>query len=372
MTQTLPERNKKKNMSESTVAEIIEMIFSERKQEFKTRVVSDFLEALGYTDIEAEPKFGDLRADYLVHHNNKSFLIEAGSPSLDEGGIFDLETRMNVERLEESIEQKFERELPKEFRDCFLEGSHDGLVRGEFSPESIVDRIAKHILPWRERISDLPTYMSTASSAYRRYEQFPKEFLDEYYGLSIPYPYGSRTVLSKDDDGKQFDWNLRWRLLRRHGRYGPRNRWCMFGFGGGEPAAYNLADEINRKADMYRSKVKSTPGLAEYPIVLFMDGRPFFRAAGGYDFSDLDTALSRRIVWKDGIPSAVVVVGTWGVPSGADIERLEDLSERSADVVFYPKPELPTKPYPLCFNPFLRRRDLVRLWSVQRHLIPVE
>ena len=146
----------------------------------------------------------------------------------------------------------------------------------------------------------------------------------------------------------------------------------MFGRAGGEPAPYNLADAINSKAEEYRSRIQDQPQLRKYPIVFFMDGRPFLRAEGGYDISDLDTALSSRIIWKDDIPTAVVVVGTWGIPSGVDIERLEDLSERSADMVFYPRPEQSRRAYPVCLNPFVARRNMVRLWSVQRHLIPIE
>ena len=359
-------------MSESKVTEIIEMILEERAQEFETSVVPNFLKRLGYTNIEVGPKLATLRADYLVHHNGESFYVEVGSPSLDEGGIFDPETMMNEKILEELISRKFEEELPEEFQDCFLEGSYDGLVRGVFSPDSTVAQILEDISPWKDRIAELPTYTSELSNVYRTYEMFSEDFLNEYYGFSIPYPYGTQTVLSKDEKEKEQQWTLKWRLLRRHERYGPKKRHCMFGRGGGEPASYNLANEINRKAEMYRSKIRTDPELAKYPIVFFMDGRPFLRTVGGYDLSDLDTALSGEIVWKDDIPTAVVVVGTWGVPSGVDIERLEELSDRSADMVFYPNPEQSSRRYPLCLNPFVSRRDLVRLWSVQRHLIPIE
>ena len=163
-------------MSESKATEIIEILLGDRERDFEKRVVPAFLKKLGYTDIELEPKLGDLRADFLVRHEGQAFYIEASSPSLDKKGIFDPETMLYAELLEEIISRKFEKELPKEFQDCFLEGSCDGLVQGESSLRSLVEQILNDIRPWKDRIADLPTYTSEPSIAYRRYETFPKEF----------------------------------------------------------------------------------------------------------------------------------------------------------------------------------------------------
>ena len=349
----------------------IDTILQNRWQDFEKRLVPNFLEELGYTEIVPEPKFGTGRVDYLVRHNGESFYVESISPSLDEGGLFDPSTMAYIQRLEELISRKFDRELPEVFQDCFLEGDYDGLLRQEVPDLYITQSIIEKILPWRNRITELPRFTSEASSAYRSYEQFPKEFLDKYYGFSIPYPFGSLTLTHTENNKKRWEWTLRWRLLRQHKKYGPRYRRCLFGGAGGNPASYNLAKGINIKAKMYREWIRTEPKLKNYPVVFFMDGRPFLRMSGSYDFSDLDIAFSHEVEWRGDIPSAVVIIGTWGVPRGVPMDQLERLSEHSADMVFYPYPERDSRKYPVCLNPFLKIREMVRHWSVQRHLVPV-
>ena len=91
----------------------VQGFMQERQEDFEDRIVLDFLQSLGYTEIEPQPTFGSGKADYLVHFARQSFYVEAHSPDLSKGNIFDYQTEVNYWRFVELFERKFSAVLPQ-------------------------------------------------------------------------------------------------------------------------------------------------------------------------------------------------------------------------------------------------------------------
>ena len=344
-------------------------ILQEKQEDFQDRVVLNFLVELGYIDIKKEPDCGSGKADYLVRHNGGEYFVEAHSPDLEKQGIDDLDTIDKVQSLVDLIGRQAMRELPEIYQDCFLDGECDGLLGREVQGSEVLRGIIDKIRPWKDRIAELPAFNTEEAWHYRQYESWPEEALFERYGITIPYAHGSLSVSHTDRNAKQRHWRLAWRLLRRHERYGPSVWRCMFGGDGGRPESHNMANGISKKADKHRKRIRKDPELERMPFVIFMDGRAFLGSEGRYEFFELEAALIRDYKWRPGAPDAVVIVGTWGVPRGTDSSVLEERAEHSGDVMFNPCSYGPGRSYPICLNPLLLNRRMIRLWRVGTHLI---
>ena len=69
----------------------VQGFMQERQRDFQDRVVLNFLQSLGYTEIEPEPTFGSGRVDYRVRYAGQDFYVEANSPDLSKGNLFDFQ-----------------------------------------------------------------------------------------------------------------------------------------------------------------------------------------------------------------------------------------------------------------------------------------
>ena len=132
---------------------------------------------------------------------------------------------------------------------------------------------------------------------------------------------------------------------------------------------YIIPYGISKKAVRHRKRIRTHPELARMSFVIFMDGRAYDRAEGRYEFFELEAALINDYKWRPETPDAVVIVGTWGVPPRTDTSVLEKLAEHSGDVMFNPCSYAPGRSYPICLNPLLLNRRMIRLWRVGTHLI---
>ena len=282
---------------------------------------------------------------------------------------------MNFWRFHELFESKFVEFLPEAFQDCFLEASRDGVLGREVKGPEIEEEIFQKIRPWQDRIADLPEYTNSDVQQFRYYEWegVSAKNLKSVWGVEIPYPHGVFTVShTAKGEKKAKVWKLKWRLLRKHHRYGPRRGFILCGGGGASGPSHNMGKGIAKKTEKYRKRCKDARQYARFPFVLFLDGRPLPTPGFDYDFSDLQMLFTHSYRWKGRDPDAIVVVGTWGVPRGVEPSKRKELEETTADMVFNPlRLKLQRNRYPRCLNPFLRKWP-IRQWSIGEYLLPVD
>ena len=347
-----------------------ETIRQERSSDFEDRVVSNFLKKLGYDDIVKEPKCGSGEPDYLVHYAKEKFFVEAHSPDLTKNGPFELETQLNLDHFEGLVSRKVKEKVPEVYEHCCLYLDCNGLLRRQAYGREVKQGIIKELRKWRDRISELPTYSSDESYQYSQYEDWLDEYL-ELLGISIPYPYGSLVIPhTSRRTGKETTCTIQWRLLRRHDKYGPHGWRCLRSGGGGVPTANNVAKGIKTKIEQHRDRIKGDLQLDKIPFVVFLDGRSCRNLGRPGDFFDLGVAFIRDAEWHSKTPDAVVLVGLWGVPS-KQYSFSKEAEELSGDMIFNPRKYRSGRRYPSCFQPFLQRCAMVRLWSVREHLSSV-
>ena len=341
-----------------------------RQLNFQDRLVPDFINMLGYRDewITKEPKCGSGKADYLVEDPAGKFFIEAHSPDLSRGSLLDVETRVRTERFENELSRRAQRTLPTIFEQCFLMLEYGSigstLTRDVTGPEVI--SILNKLSQWAERIDEIPEYTNDRVRSYRLYELCP-ELDPREFEVKIPYPYGSLVISSS-----RGDYTIRWKLLRRHRKYGPKKpHMFLTGGPGGDATPYNAARGVKRKIEQHRKRVKCDPEAQDIPLILFLDGRSDLHFGKAGDHFDLDRLFAEEIRWGSQIPHAIVLVGTWGVPTGATLSG--EVEGRMGDMIFNPRDPRIGKPYLQCFTRFLRPKcDVVRLWTTRRHIVPIE
>ena len=340
-------------------------ILENRERDFQDRVVLDFLKNLGYNDkqITKEPECGTGYADYLVQYGTQQFFIEASSPNLSKKSLLDLKTRFHLGEFEELVKRRVSQRLPDIFQRCCLSVNYGTGASGPTLPDEVkgpqVDTIIDKVRPWKDRIDEIAEWASEEPRSYRYCEEYTEEFLQQEK-IIIPYPYGSITVRKGDES-----YTIRWKLLRRHHRYGPRKWRCMATGGGGDATPYNLVRSITKKTKRHGKRSKGDSNVEDIPLVLFMDGRSCLHFGSAGSFFCLDRAFS-DIKWQSKTPHAVVLVGAWGLPVG--FPRSKELEEKTGDMIVHPR----HKEYLYCLRPFLRSRVTVRLWSTITNLIPVE
>ena len=129
---------------------------------------------------------------------------------------------------------------------------------------------------------------------------------------------------------------------------------------------------IAKKTATYRKRCKIARQYARFPFVLFLDGRSHPTPGFPYDFTDLELVFTHNYKWKDRDPNAVVIVGTWGVPSDVERSKRKELEETTADMVFNPlRLKSQRNQHPQCLNLFLRKWP-IRKWSIGEYLLPVD
>ena len=344
----------------------LKSILRNRELDFQDRVVLNFIRELGYKDqwIVKEPQCGRGRADYLVETPVGQFFIEAHSPDLSKKSLMDLETRDRATRFEELLSRRVQRTLPKIFERCCLMvnygtgSSGPTLTRDVEGPE--VNSILNKLCQWIERIDKLPEYTSEKSRAYRWWESCPESTLKQLK-ITIPYPFGTLIIAS----GKG-DYTIGWKLLKRHYKYGPGEWMCLSSGGGGDATPCNAARGFKKKIEQHRRRVMDHPEVKDIPLVLFLDGRSDLHFGSGGDYSDLNRFFADEIRWGSTIPHAVVLIGAWGLPVNTAASK--EVEEQTGDMIFNQRDPSVSKPHLLCLNPFIQRRDVIRLWTVHRNI----
>lgn len=345
-------------------------ILRARELDFQNRVVLNFLRELGYIEnnIVEDPRCGNGRADYLVTHNGEQFYVEAHSPNLTKKGLHDVGTRAKQHRFEELVARRVRRALPEIYKKCHLfldygTEANDSVMPTDVQGPVVIREIVEKLLPWKRRISELPEYPSSEFSMFRRWERYPKEFL-ELYNVSIPYPYGKLVVTDRKGSSS---YTIRWSLLKHRVPHDPPV-FCLAARGGSDPTSYNAAQAIRKKSEQHRGWIKGHPNLECVPLILFLDGRSCLHIGSAGDFNDLDMIFAYHVEWRSNGPDAVILIGTWGVPSGKILPT--EVEEGSGDMIFNPR-RRSEKHYPICLNPFLRKQGMVRLWGIGKSLQPV-
>ena len=350
-------------------------------------LVRRFLRAVGYTQIEDEPEIGTKRADLLVTRGAGRFFVEAKSPHLMRGTLFDPDHFDRVMHFGKDTTRYVKKRFGTLYENCIMTGSWDGFLGRGIAAEEIRQELEplKH---WVGRVKELPTerglekwypwldsYESVKTSIKNHPEREPEAVRHiksrcPVYDEIPSYPYGRFSVpYPAPRQGKPQEWHCTWRLLRRD-RFRAVTRGFTFIGGGGPGGSWHRIEPTVEKAIKdYKKKLKLAEGqyteLPCVPLILFVDGRT---ADHNLDKDDLDLAFARG-VWKGGpsknypkVPLGVIVLGTpmrGGSQSGSDL---------AGD--FIHNPYWGTS-FPPVINPLLRTHRL-RDWSVEKTLQQVE
>ena len=345
--------------------------------------VQQFLEALGYTQIENHPKIGTKRADLLVTSGEGSFLVEAKSPHLMRGTLFDPDHIARVKQFERDTTSYVKKQFRTLDQNCMMTGSWNGVLGREIAARDIRNWLGP-LKDWVGREKELPTEGDLWEwySWLESYE-FAKEYIADrpdletqdvriikaqcpYYDDIPPYPFGRVTVRSsKTKQGKPQEWNCTWRLVRRDRHHPVRDGFTFLGGGGPGGSSHRIAPTVDKAIKDYKKKLNRVnglrPDLSRVPLILFVDGRT---AGHDWDKDELDLAFAQR-VWASGpsenypeIPLGVILLGTpvlGGSQNGGDTV---------GDLVHNP---FWGTSFPPIINPLLRTHWL-RHWSVMKTL----
>lgn len=349
-------------------------------------LVRRFLKALDYTQIEDEPEIGTNRADLLVTTGEGRFFVEAKSPHLMRGTLFDPDHFALVKLFEKEVTQYVQKWFPTLYENCIMCGSWDGFLGRGIATDQIRNWFEplKH---WVDRENELPTdgnlrkwydWLDIYESVKTDIENNPEleretgfiKFQCPVYDEIPAYPSGRFSVRTPTPkQGKPQEWHCTWRLLRRD-RFHPVTSGFTF-IGGGGPAGshHRIESTVEKAIREYKKKLELAEGqhpeLPRVPMILFVDGRTADRSL---DKDDLDLAFARG-VWKGGpskkyprVPLGVIVLGT----------DMSGESQSSGDMFgdFIHNPFWGTS-FPPVINPLLQTYRL-RDWSVVKTLQQVQ
>ena len=351
-------------------------------------LVRRFLKAIGYTQIEKHPKIGtNKRAELLVTTGEGRFFVEAKSPHLMKGTLFDPDHCALVRQFERDVTQYVKKRFGTLYENCIMDGNWDGFLGRGIAAEKIKQWL-EPLKPWVGREKELPTErdlrkwydcLDTYEIVKTFIESHPKlepeavrfiKFQCPVYDEIPSYPYGRFSVPTPEPkQGRPREWHCTWRLLRRD-HYRPVTRGFAFIGGGGPGGSHHRIESTVEKAiKEYKKKLQIAEGqhpeLPCVPLVLFVDGQT---AGRNLDKDDLDLAFARG-VWKGGpsekypkVPLGVVVLGT----------AMSGESQSGSDMVgdFIHNPYWGTS-FPAVIAPLLRTHRL-RDWSVVKTLQQVE
>ena len=118
-------------------------------------LVCRFLKAVDYTQIEKHPKIGTKRADLLVTREEGRFFVEAKSPHLMRGTLFDPDHFARVMQFERDATQYVKKQFETLYQNCIMTGSWDGFLGRRIEAEHIRKQLEplKH---WVGREKELP------------------------------------------------------------------------------------------------------------------------------------------------------------------------------------------------------------------------
>ena len=196
-------------------------------------LVERFLKALGYVHIEKHPKIGTKRADLVVTSGEGRFFVEAKSPHLMRGTLFDPDHFARVMQFERDTTRYVKKQFGTLHQNCIMTGSWNGLLaRGIEAAE--IRKWLEPLKPWVGREKELPTWrdlekwygwLESYESAKTYIEHHPELEREAvriiksqcpFYDDIPPYPYGRFSVrTSEPRQGKPQEWNCTWRLMRR-------------------------------------------------------------------------------------------------------------------------------------------------------------
>ena len=100
-------------------------------------LVCRFLKALGYPQIEEEPKIGEKRVDLLVTTGEGRFFVEAKSPRLMKDTLFDPKHFDRVKLFERDVTQYVKKQFGTLHENCIIAGSWDGFLGRGIAAEHI-------------------------------------------------------------------------------------------------------------------------------------------------------------------------------------------------------------------------------------------
>ena len=349
-------------------------------------LVRRFLKSLGYTQIEDEPKIGTNRADLLVTTGEGRFFVEAKSPHLMRGTLFDPDHFALVKLFERDITQYVKKRFGTLYENCIIFGSWDGFLGCGIAADQIRQWFEplKH---WVGKENELPTdgdlrkwydWLDIYESVKTDIEKNPEleretgfiKFQCPVYDEIPSYPSGRFSVRTPTPkQGKPQEWHCTWRLLRRDSFHPVTSGFTFIGGGGPAGSHHRIESTVEKAIKEYTKKLQLAEGqhpeLPCVPLVLFVDGRT---AGRNLDKDDLDLAFARG-VWKGGpsekypkVPLGVVVLGT----------AMSGESQSGSDMVgdFIHNPYWGTS-FPPVITPLLRTHRL-RNWSVVKTLQQVE
>lgn len=315
-------------------------------------IVFRFLNAIGYTRIEKQPEIETKRADLIVTRATGRFIVEAKSPHLMRGTLFDPDHFARVAQFERNTVRYVKKRFQTLYQNCIITGSWHGFLGRGIATEEIREWL-KPLEDWVGREKELPTDRELGKwFEWLDSFELEKSFIENHPELEpdavrllkskcpfyddIPsYPYGRISIpITMPRQGKPQEWQCKWRLVRRD-RYHPVNSgFTFFGWGGPGGSWHRIELTVKKAIKDYKKKLKLAerqyPELPCVPLVLFLDGRT---AWDNLDKDDLDSAFARG-VWKGGpsksypkIPLGVVVLGT---PMHARIPSVVRWSETSS------------------------------------------
>ena len=173
--------------------------------------VQQFLKALGYIRIEEHPKIGTKRADLLVTSGEGQFFVEAKSPHLMRGTLFDPDHFARVVQFERDTTCNVKKQFRTLHQDCIMTGSRNGLLaRGIEAPD--IRKWLEPLKHWVGREKELPTerdlwkwhgWLESYEFAKARIEDHPELEPEDvriikskcpFYDDIPPYPYGRFSV----------------------------------------------------------------------------------------------------------------------------------------------------------------------------------
>ncbi len=350
-------------------------------------LVRRFLEAVSYNRIKKNPKIGTKKADLLVNRGKGRFFVEAKSPHLMKGTLFDPDHFDRVMQFENDVTRYVKRRFEALYQNCILTGRWDGFLGRGIAAEDI-RRWLEPLKEWVGREKELPTmrdlgkwhdWLDTYESVKTYIENHPELGREDVRMLKsqcavyddIPeYPYGTCCVPAPTpQQGKPQEWHCTWRLMRRDCHHPVDSGFTFFGGGGPGGSWHRIKPTVENAIDDYKKKLTLAEGqypeLSCVPLILFVDGRT---AGHDPDKDDLDSAFARG-VWAGRpsrkypkIPLGVVVLGT-SMRSGR---------QRGGDMIgdFMHNPYWGTS-FPPVINPLLQTRRL-RHWSVVKTLQQID
>lgn len=350
--------------------------------------VQRFLKALGYIQFEKEPKIGTKKADLLVSGGQGRFFVEAKSPHLMKGTLFDPDHFARVIQFERATTSYVERQLGTLHQNCIMIGSWHGVLGRGITAKEIRNWL-EPVKRWVGRENELPTERDLGSwYGWLESYEFSNTYIEEHpelepedvrliksqcpiYDDIPPYPYGRFSVRTlKSKQGEPQEWNCAWRVVRRDRHHPVTSGFTFLGGGGPGGSWHRIEPTVKKAIKDYKKKLNliegQCPELALVPLILFVDGRT---AGQNLDKDDLDLAFARG-VWEGGpskkypkIPLGVIVLGTpmrGGSQSGGEIV---------GDFVL--NPYWGRTSFPPVINPLLRTHRL-RVWSVVKTLQQIQ